>query len=132
MRSKIVAAAACGMVSFAAFAFAQGTPPAGQAPAASQTPAAPDPVRMLVERLDLEKYKATIKEKTGDVTFAVDAKTKVTGPGAGTKTAEAKAAGKTTVLTDFVKVGDMVTVNYHEMDGTKHAANVRLMAATKK
>ncbi|OFW05803.1 MAG: hypothetical protein A3H96_15335 [Acidobacteria bacterium RIFCSPLOWO2_02_FULL_67_36] len=74
----------------------------------------------------------TIKEKTGDVTFAVDAKTKVTGPGAGTKTAEAKAAGKTTVLTDFVKVGDMVTVNYHEMDGTKHAANVRLMAATKK
>ena len=64
MRSKIVAAAACGMVSFAAFAFAQGTPPAGQAPAASQTPAAPDPVRMLVERLDLEKYKATIKGLT--------------------------------------------------------------------
>ena len=34
------------------------------APASAQTPAAPDPVRTLVERLDLEHYKATIKGLT--------------------------------------------------------------------
>jgi hypothetical protein len=73
----------------------------------------------------------TIKEKTGDVTFAVDSKTKVTGKGASTKTAEMKAAKKTTALTDFVVVGDRVTVTYHEMDGTKHAASVRVLAAVK-
>jgi hypothetical protein len=33
-------------------------------PASAQTPAAPDPVKTLVERLDLEKYKATIKGLT--------------------------------------------------------------------
>ena len=36
--------------------------PGAQAPA--QTPAAPDPVRALVSRLELERYKATIKGLT--------------------------------------------------------------------
>jgi hypothetical protein len=35
-----------------------------QAPAAPTPPPAPDPVKTLVERLDLEKYKATIKGLT--------------------------------------------------------------------
>jgi hypothetical protein len=59
MRLKIVAATACGMVAFGISARAQGTPQA-----AAAAPPAPDPVRTLVERLDLEKYKATIKGLT--------------------------------------------------------------------
>src|SRR5512147_2401351 len=59
MRLKIVAATVCGMVAFGISARAQGTPQA-----AAAAPPAPDPVRTLVERLDLEKYKATIKGLT--------------------------------------------------------------------
>src|SRR5262245_56516756 len=44
----------------------QQTPPAqtGAAPAAGAQPAAPDPIAVLVSRLELEKYKATIKGLT--------------------------------------------------------------------
>ena len=63
MVSRVVAAAACGFTAFAAnAALAQGggtppTQPAAQAPAE-------DPIRTLVSRLDLERYKATIKGLT--------------------------------------------------------------------
>jgi hypothetical protein len=66
--------------------------------------------------------------KGKDWTFGVDAKTAVQAKGAGTKTAAAKAAGKTGIsITDAVKSGDKVTVKYHDMGGTMHAASVRVM-----
>jgi hypothetical protein len=70
----------------------------------------------------------SVKGKTAEWTFAVDAKTQVTATGASHKTAAAKADSKPTPITDFVHVGDEVTVKYH--DGTpKHAASVRVVAA---
>jgi hypothetical protein len=58
--------------------------------------------------------------------FTIDAKTVLTASGAGTAERKAEAAGKAgPKLSDFVKVGDAVEVNYHETGGTLHAANVR-------
>ena len=78
----------------------------------------------------------TVKGKDGDMTFAVDGKTNVQATGASHKTAAAKADNKPTPITEFVKVGDEVSVKYHD-GATKHAASVRVMtakpaAATKK
>jgi FlaG/FlaF family flagellin (archaellin) len=74
----------------------------------------------------------TIKAKSGDMTFMVDSKVKVTGTGASTKTAELKAAKKTPALTDYLKNGDMVSVTYHDAEGKMMASAVRIMAAAMK
>lgn len=71
----------------------------------------------------------TVKGKEGDVTVAVDAKTNVQATGASHKTAAAKAENKPTPITDFVHVGDTVSVKYHDMGATKHAASVRVTSA---
>jgi len=42
-----------------------------------------------------------------------------------------KAEGKSGRLTDFVKVGDAVSVSYHDMGATKHAASIRVTAPVK-
>ena len=60
MRSKTFVVAACLVVGLAAPVVGQ--EPAPAAPAA--TPAPPDPLKGLVDRLDLEKYKATVKGLT--------------------------------------------------------------------
>ena len=60
-----------------------------------------------------------------EMMFAVDASTKVVATGAGTKSA---AAGGKLVITDAVKMGDRVTVSYHDMGGKMHAAEVRVTA----
>lgn len=59
-----------------------------------------------------------------DWTFAVDNATKFTGKGLGTKS---KAAPM--MATDAVHEGDMVSVSYHDMGGTMHAASVRVTSA---
>jgi len=59
-----------------------------------------------------------------DMTFSIDNTTKFTGKGLSTKT---KAAGGGTIAaTDAVHDGDMVSVSYHDMGGTMHAASVRV------
>jgi hypothetical protein len=68
----------------------------------------------------------SIKTGSGETTFTVDSSTKVVGTGLGTKAREEAAAGKKTVITDFVKVGDTVNVSYHEMAGAKQAAEVHV------
>ena len=60
---------------------------------------------------------------TFDQTFTVDSKTKVVGRGAGTATA---ATGGKAAITDLVATGDKVTVSFHDMGGTLHAAEVRV------
>jgi hypothetical protein len=66
---------------------------------------------------------------TFDQTFVIDAKTKVVGRGAGTAAA---AKGGRTAITDLVAAGDKVTVHFHDMGGTLHAAEVRVTAKAAK
>jgi uncharacterized protein DUF5666 len=71
----------------------------------------------------------TVKVGNDDMKFAVDDKTKVEAPGAGTRTRKAQAAGAAGAkLSDLVKVGDPVEVNYHD-GATKHAASIRKVAS---
>jgi hypothetical protein len=72
----------------------------------------------------------TVKAASGEMTFAVDDKTNVVAKGASHKTAAAKGEGKATPITDFVKVGDQVSVRYHDMGTTKHAATVTVKSST--
>jgi hypothetical protein len=70
----------------------------------------------------------TVKVGDQDMTFAVDGKTNVVGPGGSTKTREAKAEGKPgPVLADVVKTGEAVEVVYHVQ--AMHADSVRKIAA---
>ncbi|MBI3403626.1 MAG: M20/M25/M40 family metallo-hydrolase [Acidobacteria bacterium] len=62
MRSNIFVAVTCGLIfTLAPSTFAQR---GGAAAAPAQADAPPDPIKMMVDRLDLEKYKATIKGLT--------------------------------------------------------------------
>jgi hypothetical protein len=65
-----------------------------------------------------------------DMTFTIDSSTKFTGKGLSTKSKGAPMAS-----TDAVHDGDMVSVSYHDMSGTMHAAHVTItstkMAAKK-
>lgn len=56
-----------------------------------------------------------------DSTYSIDSSTKFTGKGLSTKS-----KGKMMAATDAVHEGDMVTVSYHDMGGTMHAASVRI------
>jgi hypothetical protein len=62
-----------------------------------------------------------------DWTFTLDSTTKFTGKGLTTKS-----KGQPMAATDAVHEGDKVTVSYHDMGGTMHAANVRITSAMKK
>ena len=73
----------------------------------------------------------TVKGKTETWTFTVDKDTTVTAKGATHKSLELKAEGKAQKLTEFVKVGDTVTVGYHDQGAKKHAATIRVTAAAK-
>jgi hypothetical protein len=120
MRRLFCVVAVLAVMMLPAYAAGQDKPAAKAAPAAKMLSASGSVTAVAQDSI-------TIKAKSGEMTFAVDSKTKVTGPGAGTKTEEKKKLGQPTVLTDFVKTGEMVTVQYHDLDGTKHAANIKLM-----
>jgi hypothetical protein len=62
-------------------------------------------------------------------TFMIDKDTSVTAKGATHKSLALKADGKSTVLTDFVKIGDEVTIQYHDMGSMKHAARINVTTA---
>lgn len=65
----------------------------------------------------------TVKGKTAEWTFTVDKDTHVSVTGASKKTAALKDTKTAQAITEFVKVGDSVTVKYHD-GATKHAADV--------
>jgi len=72
----------------------------------------------------------TVKGGGADTwTFMIDKDTSVTAKGATHKSLALKADGKSTVLTDFVKVGDKVTVAYHDMGSMKHASRINVTGA---
>jgi hypothetical protein len=70
-----------------------------------------------------------VKGKKGDWTFSVDKDTTVVAKGASHKMAAMKADNKPAVITEFVSVGDDVSVKYHDMGATKHAATVTVRTA---
>jgi parvulin-like peptidyl-prolyl isomerase len=121
MRKLVLMAVA--LMLAAAPAFAQDKKPADKpaAPAADKTLSAAGAVTAVTAD------SLSVKGKTAEWTFAVDAKTQVTATGASHKTAAAKADNKPTPITDFVHVGDQVSVKYHD-GATKHAASVRVTA----
>ena len=68
----------------------------------------------------------TVKGKDAEWTFAIDKTTHVSVKGASKTTAAAKDSKLPLVITQYVKVGDSVTVGYHEAGGVKHAADVNV------
>jgi hypothetical protein len=69
----------------------------------------------------------TVKGGGADTwTFMIDKDTSVTAKGATHKTLALKQDGKSPVLTDFVHMGDKVTVRYHDMGSMKHAAQINV------
>jgi Domain of unknown function (DUF5666) len=66
----------------------------------------------------------TVKGKSAELTFAVDASTKVTATGASHKTEAMKDDKKPTQITDFVHTGDTVMVKYTATGGTNKATSV--------
>jgi hypothetical protein len=72
---------------------------------------------------DVSGTNLTVTSGGKDMSFSVDGSTKFIGKGLSTKTREK--GGKLTA-TDAVGNGDMVTVTYHDMGGTMHAAQVRV------
>jgi hypothetical protein len=74
----------------------------------------------------------TVKAKGSEWKFAVDKATKVTAPGASRKTAALKDDKKPAQISEYVKVGDSVTVKYHDMGDKKHAADVIVRSSVAK
>jgi hypothetical protein len=71
----------------------------------------------------------TITSQGKDMTFAVDASTHAVGKGLGTAT---QPTGGKAPITDLIKTGEEVSVTYHDMGGTLHAATVRVVTPAKK
>ena len=72
----------------------------------------------------------TVKAKGAETKFSIDKDTEVTAKGASRKSLELKAEGKSAKLTDFVKVGDSVTVTYTD-GATKLATKINVTTAAK-
>jgi hypothetical protein len=68
----------------------------------------------------------TIKSGSGETTFSVDPKTRVLARGAGAATQQARAGGGGPAITDLVKVGEEVVVNYRASGKTSVASEVRV------
>jgi hypothetical protein len=65
-----------------------------------------------------------------DMTFSVDAKSRVVGKGIGTK-GDQKGKGGKAAITDLLNAGDRVNVVYQD-DAAMHANSIELRAAAKK
>jgi hypothetical protein len=67
----------------------------------------------------------TVDVKGQSMMFTVDKTTQVVKSGGGTKAREMAKTGQAPTLSDMLKVGDDVEVNYTETDGKMHATMVR-------
>ena len=113
-----------GVLMLAAPAFAQAK--AGDKAAASKTLTAAGKVSAVTSD------SVTVKGKDGEWKFDIDKATTVVAKGGSHKMAALKADKKPAVVTEFVSVGDDVTVKYHDMGASKHAATVTVKAAAPK
>jgi hypothetical protein len=127
---RLLVISAAALLAFApSVAFAQGA--ATPAPKADAAQSKPKTLTTNGTVSAVSSDSLTVKAASGEMTFSVDAKTTVVGPGVGTKEAALKKEGKPAAVTEFLKAGDRVTVTYHEMGATKHAAQVRLTPPAK-
>ena len=95
---------------------------------AAATAAAQDTKTVRGEVTSTTADSVTVKVGDRDMTFKVDAKTKVTARGGSTATREAKAEGKGGApFTELVKAGQGVELAYHEAG--MHAASIRVLPA---
>ena len=101
---------------------------------AQEKPAPPKPVDKQAKALSatgavsaITADSVTIKASSGEMTFSIDGKTKITGKGLSTKASALKKDAKPTTVTEFVHVGDGVAVKYHDMKGTNHAESIRIV-----
>jgi hypothetical protein len=95
---------------------------------------AAQPVAVHAQKAKTMTASGTVKSVSGtslvvtgggkDWTFTLDGTTKFVGKGLSTKS-----KGAPMSATDAVHEGDRVTVQYHDMGGTMHAANVRVTSA---
>jgi hypothetical protein len=97
----------------------------------SATPAKPKTLNAMGTVSAVTMDSLTVKNKTDSWTFTIDKETAVNAKGATHKTLELKKEGKAAKLTEFVKVGDSVTVSYHDLGATKHASLIRVTASIK-
>ncbi len=74
----------------------------------------------------------TVKGKSAEWTFAVDKSTHVSVAGASRKTSALKDSKAPAAITEYVKVGDAVTVKYTDGGAKKVAANVVVRSSIKK
>jgi hypothetical protein len=99
--------------------------------AQTPAPAAKAPAPAKTTKAKAMTASGTVKSVTGtqlvvdssgkDMTFTVDGSTKFVGKGLGTKSRTGKLTAQ-----DAVGAGDAVSVTYHDMGGTMHAASVRI------
>jgi hypothetical protein len=68
----------------------------------------------------------TIKSGSETQTFAIDKDTVIQGEGVGTLSRKLKEAGKGLTAPDAIAVGDTVTVRFHDMGSSKHAAEISI------
>ena len=99
--------------------------------AGAPTPAKPKTLNAMGTVTAVAMDSLTVKNKTDSWTFTIDKDTAVNAKGATHKTLELKKEGKASKLTEFVKVGDAVTVSYHDLGATKHASLIRVTASIK-
>jgi DUF4097 and DUF4098 domain-containing protein YvlB len=128
MRRLVAIIGAVAIVTAApSFAFAGQTAPKGksEAPAAKAMTASGDVTAVAPDSM-------TVKGKTGEWTFTIDKDTTVMAKGATHKSLALKAEGKASTLTEFVKVGDAVSVTYKEMGAAKHASEIHVIVPTPK
>lgn len=92
---------------------------AGVSPAAAQTKTAQGTVTAV------SAQSLTVKVANANMTFAIDDKTVVEAPGAGTQT---RRQGGVKV-TDFVKSGGNVVVTYNEANGVNRATSIRTVSS---
>jgi hypothetical protein len=94
---------------------------------ATSSPAADKP-GMLANAIvkDVSGSSLTVTADAKDQTFVVDAKTKVTGKGIGTKS---KAKGGKPTIADLLQSGDRVTVKYQTMGTMMHATGIEVTAS---
>ena len=68
----------------------------------------------------------SIKSGSDSHTFAIDKETVIQGEGVGTLSRKMKEEGKGMTAPDAIAVGDTVTVRYHDMGSSKHAAEISI------
>ena len=118
---KHLAVVALGTLLLAGPAFAQEKP---AKPAADKTLSATGTVSAVTA--DSLKVKG---KDAAEWTFTVDKDTHVSATGASRKTAALKSDGKPPVLTEYVKVGDGVTIKYVEKGTAKLASDIRVQSS---